>query len=134
MTKKTKIASDTVKAQIASLTLRFEDAKKALDATNAENELLRKQNVELASVIENDLKAESILRIVAMSSYKQQDLDGLKIEELQQIEETLAKSKGDVKTPYKSIRAGANDACGRLTVGSTYRKTHKEILEMGGDF
>ena len=129
-----KTASDTVKTQLASLTMQNAALIKERDEKAAENEKLRKQNVELASIIENDLKADTIVRIVAMSSYKEQDLENLKIEELQQIEETLMKTKGADKLPYKSIRAGAaQQGQGRLTVGTLYGKSREEILEMGGE-
>lgn len=136
MTTKKPMASDaTVKAQLASLTLERERLQKERDQAVAENNLLRKQNVELASVIENDLKAEAKLRIMAASNYTESDLQNLKIEELQQIEETLGKTKGDVKLPYKSIRAsGASESSGRLTVGSLYGKTREQIIESGGEF
>lgn len=133
--KKKKLASDaTVKAQLASLTLERERLQKERDTAMGENELLRKQNVELASVIENDLKAEAKLRIMAVSDYKEDDLAKLSVEQLQQIEETLARTKGAGELPYKSIRAGAaSRGSSNLTVGSLFGKSRSEILEMGGD-
>jgi len=136
MTKK-KVATDTtVKVQLASLTLDLATAKKTLDTLCVENKALRKQNVELASVIENDLKADLKLKIRARSKYTDADLEKLTVEQLQQIDETLSLGKGiDTSTPYKSIRAGDTaDHAGRLTAGNLYGKTRKEILEMEGDF
>jgi hypothetical protein len=136
MTNKKPLASDaTVKAQLASLTLKTEALTQELETKTAENQVLRKQNVELASVIENDLKAESKLRIMAASDYKEEELTNLPIEQLQQIEATLNKSKGDAALAYKSIRASADIAhANNLTVGSLYGKSRKEILESGGAF
>jgi len=131
-------ASDnTVKVQLASLTLDLASAKNELERITAENKVLRKQNVELASVIENDLKADLKLKVRARSKYTDADLESLTIEQLQQIDETLTKGKGidSSSVAYKSIRAGDTaDNEGRLTIGSLYGKTRKEILESAGEF
>ena len=135
MTSKQKLASDaTVKAQLAALTLEREKLTKDNEQLTAENTLLRKQNVELASVIENDLKAESKLRIMAVSNYKEDDLKTLSVEDLQRIEETLGKTKGDVLLPYKTIRASGASQSTNLTVGDLFNKSRKDILESGGTF
>jgi len=131
---KSKIASDTVKVQLAALTLENEQLKKRLTEKENENVVLRKQNVELASVIENDLKADLTLQIMAASDFKEADLENLSIEQLQTMVSTLSKRKaGDAI--FKPIRAGAStDKASRLTVGNLYGKTRAEILAMEGDF
>ena len=136
MAKKPKTALDsTVKAQLASLTLTKNSLEKENQTLSEENKALKKQNVQLANVIENDLKAEVKVRILAMSGYKESDLEDLPIEQLQQIEETLSKAKGAETASYKSIRAGgASEHAGHLTVGSLYQKSRKEILESEGEF
>jgi len=131
-------ASDpTVNARLASLTIDLERAKQELDTLTIENKALRKQNVELASVIENDLKADLKLKVRARSKYTDADLESLTVEQLQQIDQTLSLGKGidSSSTSYKSIRAGdAADHTGRLSVGSLYGKSRKEILESQGEF
>jgi len=131
-------ASDpTVNARLASLTIDLERAKQDVDNLTTENKALRKQNVELASVIENDLKADLKLKVRARSKYTDADLESLTVEQLQQIDETLTKGKGidNSIATFKSIRAGdAADHTGRLSVGSLYGKSRKEILESQGEF
>jgi hypothetical protein len=124
----------TVKTQLASLTLDVNRLQKENQRLEEENKGLKRQNVQLASVIENDLKADLKLKIMAKSDYKQSDLEDLKVEQLQTIDETLSRSKG-VDAVYKPIRAGtASQTEARMTVGSLYNKSRKEILEMGGEF
>jgi hypothetical protein len=74
------------------------------------------------------------LKIMAKSDFKDADLEPLKVEQLQQIDETLSKSKGGDTVSYKPIRAGTDSSVGRTTVGDLYGKSKKEILEMGGNF
>jgi hypothetical protein len=136
-TQKTTASDNTVKVQLASLTLDLASAKNEVERITAENKALRTQNVELASVIENDLKADLKLKIRARSQYTDADLEPLTVEQLQQIDETLMKGKGidNSTVSFKSIRAGDTaDHAGRLTVGSLYGKTRKEILESEGEF
>lgn len=124
----------TVKTELARLTLDNANIKKELERLMDENKSLKRQNVQLANVIENDLKADLTVKIMAKSDYKQSDLEDLKVEQLQTIDETLSRSKG-LDSVYKPIRAGtASKSEGRSTVGSLYGKSRKEILEMGGDF
>jgi len=135
--KKATASDPTVNVQLASLTIDVERLKTELEAKTTENKALRKQNVELASVIENDLKADLKLKIRARSQYTDADLEQLSIEQLQQINETLMKGKGidNSSVTYKSIRAGDTaDHAGRLTIGSLYGKSRKEILESAGEF
>ena len=128
-----KIASDQVKVQLATLTLQNAEKDKRIEALEAENKAFRKQNVELASVIENDLKAGLKVRVMAKSDFKEADLETLSVEQLQQIDETLSRVKG-ASTTYKSINAtGASEKSGRTTVGCLFGKTRNQILEMGGD-
>jgi len=135
---KTATASDpTVNVRLASLTIDLERAKQDIDKLAAENKALRKQNVELASVIETDLKADLKLKVRARSQYTDADLENLTIEQLQQIDETLAKGKGidNSSVAYKSIRAGDTaDHAGLLTVGSLYGKKREDILKSEGEF
>jgi len=135
MSKKPKTALDsTVKAQLASLTVKNNTLEKENQKLSEENKALKKQNVQLANVIETDLKADVKLRILAISDYRESDLEDLPIEQLQQIEETLSKAKG-IDASYKSIRAGgASERATSLTVGSLYGKNRKQILESEGEF
>lgn len=130
---KQKTASDTVKVQLSALTLENAEMRKNIARLNDENKALRKQNVELASIIENDLKADLKLKIRAKTDYTDADLEALNVEQLQQIEETLSRSTGkDVS--YKPIRTGVAASDAKLTVGNLFGKSRKEILEMAGDF
>jgi len=123
----------TVKTQLSKLTLDVNRLTKENIAVKEENKALRKQTVQLAAVIETDLKTDLIVNIMAKSNYKKSDLEDLKVEQLQTIDETLSRGKGD--SVYKPIRAGtASQSSKRLTVGSLYGKTRNEILESGGDF
>lgn len=124
----------TVGVQLASLTLDNARMQKENTQLIEENKLLKKQNVELASVIENDLKADLKLKIMSKSEFKEADLALLKVEQLQQIDETLSKSKGADSVSYKPIRTGSDSSTGRLTAGNLFGKTRKEILDMQGDF
>jgi len=124
----------TVKTELARLTL--ENAGLTKRVTEQEDEIkdLKRTNVQLAAVIENDLKADLKLKIMAKSDYKESDLTDLKVEQLQTIDETLSRSKG-LDAVYKPIRAGtASTSEGRLTVGSLYGLTREEILKKGGEF
>lgn len=133
-TPQTAIASDTVKTQIANLSLANMEKDKIIEELQSERDQLKQQNIELASVIENDLKADLTLKIAAASNYQQADLATMTVEQLQAIEETLSKSKG--YTPMgirKSIRAGnASANSTRLTVGDLYGKSREEIMKMNG--
>ena len=124
----------TVSVQLASLTL--DNARLQTEATRLEdeNKALKRQNIELASVIETDLKADLKLKIMVKSDFKDADLEPLKVEQLQQIDETLSKSKGVDSVSYKHIRTTGDTGTGRLTVGDLFNKTPKEILAMGGEF
>jgi len=124
----------TVKTRLASLTLDNAALTKRVTELEEENKSLKRQTVQLASVIENDLKADLKLKIMAKSDYKESDLTDLKVDQLQTIDETLSRSKG-VDAVYKPIRtATVGEPSARMTVGSLYNKTRKEILEMGGEF
>ena len=126
----------TVKAQLASMADDNARLRKENVALAAENKQLKQQNVQLSDVIATDLKADLMLKIKAKSDYQQADLERLDVEQLQQIDETLSRSKGagfDTAT-FKSIRAGGDSSLGRTTVGSLYGKKRSEILAMGGDF
>jgi hypothetical protein len=133
---KTDTALDsTVSVQLASITLDNARLVKENTGLADENKALKAQNIQLASVIENDLKADLKLKIMAKGDYKESDLEPLKVEQLQQIDETLSRGKGiDSVASYKSIHAGNDSETGRMTVGNLFNKTRKEILEMGGNF
>ena len=133
---KTETALDsTVKTQLASLTLDNGRLVKENEVLKEENQTLKKQNIELASVIETDLKSDLKLKIMSKGDFKESDLEPLKIEQLQQIDEVLSRSKGaDSTVSYKSIRAGNASETGKTTVGDLYGKTRKQILDMGGNF
>lgn len=132
---KTETATDsTVRVQLASLTLDNARYQKENVRLEDENKSLKKQNIELASVIENDLKADLKVKIMAKGDFKEADLEPLKVEQLQQIDETLSKSKGADSVSYKPIRSGNDSSIGRTTVGDLYGKTRQQILDMKGDF
>ena len=132
---KTETALDSnVQGTLSRLTM--DNAKLQKDNTQFIDEIkaLKAQNVQLASVIETDLKTDLKLRIIATSDFKESDLEALKVEQLQQIAETLSKSKGADSVSYKSIRTGSDSNTGRTTVGDLYGKTKEQILAMKGDF
>ena len=133
---KTETAMDSiVKTQLASITVDNGRLQKENAALLEENKQLKKQNIELASVIETDLKADLKLKIMSKGDFKDADLDPLKVEQLQQIDETLSRSKGvDSAVSFKSIRTGNASGAGRMTIGDLYGKSRKQILEMGGTF
>ena len=129
---KFEIASDTVKTQLAGLTLDNVEMQKSITTLAEENKQLKAQNIELAAVIENQLKADKIIRIQAASKYNRDELEKLSIEQLQSVEETLTHTLG-YSPNYKSIRAGnASQTPSRLTVGDLYGKSPKEIAAMEG--
>jgi hypothetical protein len=132
---KTETATDsTVQVALASLTLDNGRLQKENVQLTDENKALKAQNVQLASVIENDLKADVKLKILARTDYKASDLEPLTIEQLQQIDVTLSRTKGGDAATYKSIHAGNDSQAGRTTVGDLYGKTREQILAMQGDF
>ena len=124
----------TVSVQLSALTLDNARLQQENTALTDENTQLKAMNVQLASVIETDLKADLKLKILAKSDFKDTDLEPLKVEQLQQIDETLSKSKGVGDAVYKPIRTSGDTSHGRATVGNLFGKTRKEILEMGGVF
>ena len=134
--KKAETAMDsTVKVQLASITLDNARLQKENTQLLDENKALKTQNVQLASVIETDLKADLKMKIMSKGDFKDADLEPLKIEQLQQIDETLSRSKGaDSAVSFKSIRTGNASDAGRMTIGDLYGKSKKQILEMGGNF
>lgn len=136
--KKTATAMDsTVKTQLASITMDNGRLTKDNAALLEENKNLKKQCIELASVIETDLKSDLKLKIMSKGDFKEADLESLKIEQLQQIDEVLSRSKGvdSLGASFKSVRAGnASNENARMTIGDLYGKSRKEILEMGGNF
>ena len=134
---KTEIASDTYKTANAALALENAQVKTANATLTQENEALRTQLEQANTIIENDLKADLILKIQNASDYQETDLLQMTPSQLQTIEETLTKSKGYASTqpnPYKSIRAGnASQKTNRLTVGNLYGKTREELMKLGGE-
>lgn len=134
---KTEIASDTYKTANAALALENAHLKTANAAMIEENKALQVQLEQANTLIENELKADLILKIQSASEYDEADLLQMNPAQLQTIEETLSKSKG-FSAPqngvYKSIRAGNASANTNLTVGSLYGKSREEILKMGGDY
>lgn len=135
---KTEIASDTYKTANAALALENTHLQNANAAYKEENEALRVQLEQANSIIENDLKADLIVRIQNASEYQESDLLQMNPTQLQTIEETLSKSKNfninGNPANYKSIRAGnAASANSRLTVGNLYGKTREELMKIGGE-
>jgi len=130
---KTETANDTVEHQLETLSSTNAVLKKANDELTTERDLLKKQNAQLGSVIENQLKADLKVAISARSAYTDTDLASMTYDQLKQIHDTLSRIKGDT-TSYKPIRTGSDAQSGRATVGDLYGKTRAEILKMGGDF
>jgi len=136
MTKKpTTTANETVASQLANATLRASEFKTRYLQKDAENKLLKRQLTEANKVIEGELRTDLMVHIQAKSDgFSKIELDNKSIQELQQIDATLAKAKG-VQSTYKNIRAaGDSEQQGNLTVGSLYGLTRKEILAKGGEF
>lgn len=124
----------TVKVQLASITLDNARLQKENLGLVDENKALKKQNIELASVIETDLKTDLKLKIMSKSDFKDTDLEPLKVEQLQQIDETLCRTRGGDTATYKPIRSGNDSQTGHATVGNLYGKTRAQILAEGGNF
>jgi len=122
----------TIKTQLASLLLENGNLKKTAEALTEDNKRLSKQCMQLATVIENELKSDLMIKIMAKGDYKQSDLEPLTIEQLQAIDATLTKAKGAIAT-YKPIRTGNDSTESRMTVGSLYGKTREQILAMRGE-
>jgi hypothetical protein len=134
---KTEIASDTYKTANAALALENAQLKNINTSLTSEATALRQQLEQANSIIENDLKADLILKIQSASEYQEADLLKMNPSQLQVIEETLSKGKNfNVASTgvYKSIRAGNASVDSNLTVGNLYGKSREEIQKMGGDF
>jgi small-conductance mechanosensitive channel len=126
---KIEIASDTVKTQLADLSLNNSAMSQELTIIREENKQLKQQNIELASVIENQLKSDKILRIQAASKYSREDLANMNIEQLQAVEETLTHTLG-YKPNYKTIRVGNGSSNpSRETAGSSFGLNAEEKLK-----
>ena len=125
MTKEIETASDTVRTQLAQLSLDNAALLKRVETYETENTALKQQNIDLAHVIETDLKSDVILKIQAAShgKYQPNELQPMSLDKLKNIEEVLFKS-GAFDSPelFKSIRTGSAsfDHSNRLTVGSLY--------------
>ena len=133
---KTEIASDTIKTVNAKLAVDKAHFEAKAIALATENDALKLQLETANNIIENDLKADLVIKIQAASEYTETDLLQLTPSQLQTIEQTLAKGKNfeTATTNYKSIRAGNAATDSNLTVGSLYGKSREEILKMGGSF
>lgn len=124
------ISSSTVKTQLAKVSLENREKEIVIGQLSEENAKLKQQNIELATVIENDLKADLAVKIMAASTYQPNDLANMSVEQMQSIHETLSNSKGYAST-FKTIRAGnASQRVSRLTVGDLYGKTREQINQM----
>ena len=118
--------SDTVKTQLATASLQIASLTAERDLLKQENTELKQANLDLTNVLENDLKADLIVRIQAASQgkYTPNELQTRPVEELKNIEEVLVKA-GAFTNPatFKNIHAGNagfnHDA--RLTVGNLYK-------------
>lgn len=135
-TKKATALDATVRTQLASLTLDVARLTKENERLTEDCKALRKTNVDLSNIIENDLKADLQVKILAKTDYKPSDLEPLTIEEMQKITETLGMAKPETgAASFKNIRAGnASERTGKLTVGSLKGLTRAEILALKGDF
>ena len=124
----------TVQVQLASITLDNARLAKINTELADENTALKAQNIQLASVIETDLKADLKIKIMSKSDFKDSDLEPMKVEQLQQIDATLSRTRGGDTASYKPIRTGSDSQAGRTTVGDLYGKTREQILAEGGNF
>lgn len=126
-TKSKEPSKDTYKTQVASLSLKTAMQTETIKRLRKERDAFKEQNMQLASVIESDLKADLIIRIQAASKYSQEELGNMTVTQLKNVEETLAKTEGYASAQYKSIRAGSAsfDHTSRLTVGDLYNKGGK---------
>lgn len=129
--KKQETASDTVRTQLAKISIDNAALLSENTALKNENTAVKQMNIDLTNVIENDLKADLILKIQAASKgrYQPNDLQPLSVEQLKNIEEVLFKAGAfEAPSTFKSIRAGAAsfDHSARLTVGNLYKNTKGE--------
>lgn len=131
---KTETANDIVEHQLDTLSSNNVRLQKANDALVSELNSVKKQNTQLGSVIENQLKADLKIDIRGRSDYKDSDLESMTYAQLKQIDDTLSRTKGGDTATYKSIHAGNDTQTGRTTVGDLYGKTRKEILDLKGEF
>lgn len=124
-------ANPTVETQLKDMTQELKEIREQRDGLFKETALLKRQLKEANDVIGTDLKSDLMMRIKQKSQYNDVDLDGMTIEQLQAVDATLSMSKEPSGT-HKNIRAGmaSVERSGRLTIGSTYAKTPKEIAEM----
>lgn len=131
-TKKGTATNPTVETRLKNLELANAELKKDNETLADENKGLKTQLHEANLVLERDLKTDLLMRIKRKSLYTDAQLDGLSIQQMQQIDATLSMQK-DPGT-FKNIRA-AGDArgAGRSSVGDLHGKTRAEILAMNSE-
>jgi len=127
---KAETASDTVKTQLAKMSLEIASANEELKHLKDENAALKQVNLDLTNVVENDLKSDLILKIQAASKgrYTSEELQAIPVEQLKNIEEVLVRAGAfEGAATFKSIRAGSAgfDHSARLTVGNLYKTPQK---------
>jgi len=124
----------TMTRQLQQLTLDNAQLKERNLFLESQYKLAQKQFEVANDVIETDLKAGLILKLVATTDYKRDTLETLKVEKLQEIDKAISMTKGGSPALFKPIRAGNDSQEGKLTIGDLYGKSRKQILEMGGSF
>lgn len=123
----------TVETQLKALETENAELKETNQKLADDVKKLKVQLHEANLVLERDLKTDLLMRIKSKSLYTDAQLDGLTIQQLQQIDSTLSMTK-DPGT-FKNIRAaGASSPLdGRLTVGGLHGLSREQILKLDSE-
>ena len=135
MTENESNPSETHENTVKALTVERDLLKAAVASLTTEVEELKKINMKMAEIEDARLTTELSTDIQKIGNFSAKDLENMKTEEMLRIKEILLRGKG--VTPegfFKPIRAGNAAENAKLTVGSLYGKTRKEILDSGGNF
>lgn len=134
MTEKEINPSETLDNTVKALTVERDILKTAVAALTQEVENLKRTNMKMAEIEDARLTSELTTDIKRIANYSDEDLEGMKTEQMLNVKEILLRSKGtSAEAFYKPIRAG-NDSTenANLTVGNLYGKTREDLLKSGG--
>jgi hypothetical protein len=127
-------ASETHENTVKALTVERDLLKAANANLTTEVEELKKINMKMAEIEDARLTTELSTDIQKIANYSDEDLEGMKTEQMLNVKEILLRSKGtSAEAFYKPIRAGnASTENANLTVGNLYGKTREDLLKSGG--
>jgi hypothetical protein len=134
MTEKEINPSETLDNTVKALTVERDILKTAVAALTQEVENLKRTNMKMAEIEDARLTSELTTDIKRIANYSDEDLEGMKTEQMLNVKEILLRSKGtSAEAFYKPIRAGnASTENANLTVGNLYGKTREDLLKSGG--